>query len=243
MVRTQTLLSSLMKKQIFVSSAGQNLQLLLPITYQGNIGYIREELFIYLYREDSECHRALTCMECRKRLDALEDIRLHVLREMPLADEYREKLIAYIREFMVVQRIERLNDESLSQMPAYVEELLRKYVEMSGVSQHLGDRKLYVWGCCSVSDRLKELFDRFGSHAIDGYIDSDSDKVGRDHNGISVYGTEILNRQDMFLLIPLQVHQDIMRRLTAGRFRHKRDFFYFKWELRTFLENGKHVDL
>lgn len=56
MVRVSAFLDVNPKREIYVSSTGQNWQMLLPVTYKYKCGYIDEPLYNYVVRSDSHSH-------------------------------------------------------------------------------------------------------------------------------------------------------------------------------------------
>ena len=67
LVRKEALKKAIPSLHIFESPEGQNLQLMIPLSYSYQCGYIDEPLFIRTIRPDSHCQRARTYEEEKER--------------------------------------------------------------------------------------------------------------------------------------------------------------------------------
>lgn len=82
MLRTKLLFDIYPQRDIFVSAAGQNWQLLIPYAGRYKCGYIDEDQYVIRVRKDSHSRRNRTIEEDFERLDSLREILEQVI---PLA--------------------------------------------------------------------------------------------------------------------------------------------------------------
>ena len=87
MVRGSAFLDVNPKREIFENRAGQNYQMLLPITYKYKCGYINEILWDYLVRRDSHSRSAKTKEDLLVRLKNIEIILENTIKSMHIPDE------------------------------------------------------------------------------------------------------------------------------------------------------------
>lgn len=236
MVRSEVLISSLKNKKIYESVAGQNMQLLLPIAQNENNGFLDENLFYYVFREDSHSRSFKKSEDYIKRFEDLEEVKLYVIQEIEMDNEYKKQLIYYIKMFMLMQKIQQLGKNINYKNINYINKLGADYIRISGISQFLNERKLFLWGICYCSEQIRKILEKSSNYCISGYVDSDKSKVGLKINGIDVYDIESIDSENIYLLIPLEVHHSILEKLQEKKFVTKKDFYYPKWELKVFLE-------
>ena len=93
MVRRDAFLEAIPSRHIYESRAGQNWQVLLPLCYNFEYGYIEEELFSYVIYEGSHSRINKTIEDVYKKLERHDDILRTVLTEMGLKDSKYYKLL------------------------------------------------------------------------------------------------------------------------------------------------------
>lgn len=93
MVRREAFLQVIPSRHIYESKAGQNWQVLLPLCYNFENGYIDEELFSYVIYEDSHSRSDKTIEDVYRKLENLDDILRNVLTEMGLKDSKYYKML------------------------------------------------------------------------------------------------------------------------------------------------------
>lgn len=100
LVRKEAFLKVNPKRDINESRVGQNWQLLLPLAYSCKYGYIKEELFSYIVRDDSHSRQEKTLEQVLEKLKKHNDLLIQILKEMNLdKSEYRKILdTKYIRK-------------------------------------------------------------------------------------------------------------------------------------------------
>ncbi len=84
MVRRDAFLRVNPKREIIPSRAGQNWQILLPLAYSCKYGYMREELFSYVIREDSHSRQTKSLEAVYEKLKLHNDLLRQILIEMGL---------------------------------------------------------------------------------------------------------------------------------------------------------------
>jgi glycosyltransferase involved in cell wall biosynthesis len=81
-------------RDIYESRRGQNIQLLLPLAYHFECGYLNEDLFTYVIREESHSHDRITTDEFVKRSYEIKTLLLETIKRIEMADKtYYEKKI------------------------------------------------------------------------------------------------------------------------------------------------------
>lgn len=93
MIRTKALFRFYPDREIFISRYGQNLQMLLPVTYQGVCSFIDEPLMNYIQQENSLSQVSDTPQQEKKRklenAAGYREIREYVLKQIaPQPEEY-----------------------------------------------------------------------------------------------------------------------------------------------------------
>ena len=85
-VRRSAFLAANPQRDIFGSRRGQNMQMLLPVVYKFPCGYIREDLFTYVIREQSHSHERITMEELIKRSGERKTMLLETLDRIDMKD-------------------------------------------------------------------------------------------------------------------------------------------------------------
>lgn len=96
LARTEALFTALGGRRIVESPAGQNYQLLLPLAYCYQCGFISEPLVAYVAREGSHSN-SFTSFEAQiERIHEFEELLHKVIRAIPMVEEEREFYERYI---------------------------------------------------------------------------------------------------------------------------------------------------
>lgn len=98
MVRREAFFKVNPNRRIYESRAGQNWQMLLPITYKYKCGFIDEALYIYVIRENSHSHSKIEYKKMLERCDEHEDILINTIKSIPMDQDENEKCLAIIKE-------------------------------------------------------------------------------------------------------------------------------------------------
>lgn len=87
MVKVDSVFKYYPERSIYINNGGQNWQLLLPSSYNGNIKYIDKVLVDYLVRLDSHSKKLSTIYEIFRRLDEHKEILLNTLEKIKVDNE------------------------------------------------------------------------------------------------------------------------------------------------------------
>lgn len=105
MVKMNHLDKCIKNRDIYISKAGQNWQLILPITYNVKCGYIDKLIYYYRITDNSHSHSVKTLSELLKRADNHKDILLNVLKNMTIEDNVKNFYIRKIkRKYIKVKK-------------------------------------------------------------------------------------------------------------------------------------------
>ena len=104
MARASALFAAIGGRQIYESRSGQNWQLLFPLTYHNDCGFIHQELATYVVRNNSHSRSYTTLEERMRRTYELEDIIEHVLPTMGMSSEDLEAYMRFAKEKYLPQR-------------------------------------------------------------------------------------------------------------------------------------------
>ena len=119
MVRAEALFKKLKNKEIYISRYGQNLQMLLPVAYNGKNAYIDEPQIKYVQYVKSDSHSN----ELERMLELMngyEENRIEILKMLNIPEKEFRKLIKKINKIYNEKRIKLIlnyeNDELLSKI-------------------------------------------------------------------------------------------------------------------------------
>lgn len=77
--------SCINNRTIYNSRAGQNWQIILPLAYYGECGYLNKVVYNYIVRDTSHSHQVKGTKELLKRCNQHQDILLNVLRSINMS--------------------------------------------------------------------------------------------------------------------------------------------------------------
>lgn len=240
MVRARILFQVISDRGIYDSRAGQNMQLLLPITIRNHNGYITDKLYNYVVRENSHSHLFKSSSQWKQRLDQLEDLKKHMLQEIPMDVDYREHLIHILDIQIIAMRIGQLDELIEEQNPAYVKHVCERYVEYAEMIRRCAGRKIYFWGACRTTEKISRLLETFAGIRTEKIIESDFAKTGSLYEGKAIISREEINTEKMYIIIPLNYHQELVDFLQSKGFQSMRDYFYPQYEIRRLIMDWKH---
>lgn len=83
MVKASAIDEAIPERSIYSGRGGQNPQILLPIAYRKQYGYVDEVLFTYVIREESHSHSIDSSEKTIQQLKYFESILLETLKRMP----------------------------------------------------------------------------------------------------------------------------------------------------------------
>ncbi len=98
MVRTEALMSSLKDGQIYEGHGGQNWQLMLPMAFHYQCGFVDDVLYYYLIRKNSHSRDFLSTDDKMKRIQEHEEIMLNTVERLKTDETTRQKYCSFVRK-------------------------------------------------------------------------------------------------------------------------------------------------
>lgn len=83
-------------REIFAIRAAQNWQLILPLTYKSNIGFIEKIVYNYRITSNSMSHKQRNLEEWKKRFDGQKQIAINTLLKIPNMKKYVKKYYIFL---------------------------------------------------------------------------------------------------------------------------------------------------
>lgn len=117
LARADALFDAIGGTRIYESRSGQNWQLLFPLSYHYDCGFIHELLATYVVRSKSHSHSYISLEDQMRRTYELEDIILHVLPAMGMEKCDFEKYMGYARVKYLPMRFDiavKMGDKDLA---------------------------------------------------------------------------------------------------------------------------------
>lgn len=105
MVRAKAFLDVNPNRTIYESRAGQNWQMLLPITYKYKCGFIDEPLYTYVVRGNSHSHSKIGYNKMLERCDEHEDILVNTIKRIEMDEEEEKKCLRIIEEKYIRKKL------------------------------------------------------------------------------------------------------------------------------------------
>ncbi|MBR2971362.1 MAG: glycosyltransferase family 2 protein [Clostridia bacterium] len=93
MIRSKALLETLPTRSIYCGKTGQNMQLLLPVAYRRECGFVDEVLYYYLIRDNSHSRSSKTPEQIYNSLYGNENTIIQTLERIDMAADEREAYI------------------------------------------------------------------------------------------------------------------------------------------------------
>ena len=110
MVRTELFLDVNPNRRIYESRAGQNWQMLLPITYKYKCGFIDEALYIYVVRKKSHSHNIIDYKKMLNRCDEHENILVNTIASIDMQEKEKKKYLSIIKEKYIRKKLYLASD-------------------------------------------------------------------------------------------------------------------------------------
>ena len=106
MVRSEALLNTIPRRQIYECKTGQNWQLLLPVAYRYECGFLEDVLYYYLVRKNSHSRAETGYQELLSKTYRHQDTLEHVVGEIDMPERERRD---YLRGIKLLHTRDRLN--------------------------------------------------------------------------------------------------------------------------------------
>ena len=142
MVRSDALKEVIPELHVFESMTGQNIQMLLPLAYRYECGYLPmdEPLFCYSIRTDSLSHRKMTRRQSLRHYTDLREIKDETLKKMGLSEAEFSRLMNIVllaerssksrclHEYFPYKQIDGINHGVRRMIPATVKSAIKGIV-------------------------------------------------------------------------------------------------------------------
>lgn len=168
LIRSSYFLQVNPSRHIAEFTAGQNIQLFLPVWYEGSVGYIDEPTVTIVEHKDSHSRIARTEKERQKRNNEIEEIYLDTLDTMNIASDEKDKYKALITEKHQMKR-KRVFDKIISDKDELGQ--LYEYDEQKFRSSYVTDTK-------TANQQQLEAKLIFSSHSLEKSLSNDNFEIG-----------------------------------------------------------------
>lgn len=158
MVRSEAMLNAIPQRRIYECKTGQNWQLLLPVAYRYECGFLDDVLYYYLFRKNSHSRAEATYQDQVEKTYRHQDTLDHVVGEIEMPEEERREYLHKIKLKYIRKRL-RLAAQ-FHQRGAAKEEYGNLLRENAAAPE---DRKVYLRGQYRTLDgfcRLAALSER-----------------------------------------------------------------------------------
>ena len=240
MVRTKVLFQAIPQKRIYDSRAGQNMQLLLPVTIRNRNGYITDKLYNYVVRENSHSHSVRGGIRWKQHLDQLEDMKRHMLQEIPIDENYRKHLVQILDIQMIDMRVRLIDKQIEEQDEAYIRRICKEYVKCAGIQEKCKEAEIYFWGACHTTEKISRLLGIYAGIKTEKIIDSDNAKAGSICGGKEVIDRDDIRVGNKYIIIPLDYHRELIDLFQSKGLQSMRDYFYPQYEIRRRIIDWNH---
>ncbi len=217
LVRTCAFFSIFKDREIYISRVGQNLQMLLPLCHTFKVGALNEILFTYVIREESHSRQFKTYQEKKKRIREIIELKQHILDELDYCLE--KDYLRYLRYVLY----EKETLYYLKLIDEYKDDIYENDCEMVQriISRINNKKKVLMWGYSDRYKRIEQFFNRCGKLVIGGYVDSNTNKQGK-----NVIAPNEINPLSDFILIFLEYHEEIVKKLDELGMYPNVDYYY-----------------
>ena len=216
--------------KIYESRIGQNLQMLLPLTYKLKVGHINNCLFSYVERSDSHSHNYNTLQEIDRRIVGVFELKYIIIGKLfEQSMQKVQKLNAILGKRKLQQRIDSLCLFDIKENDRLLAEKI-----IDGIIQRINMKKsrFLIWGYTEKNIKLREYLLQFGKVTICGFIDSDLQKQNID----CVISPKEINSDD-FIIISVKVYSEIINELCKKDLKLDRDYIYIDYEVKKEIKN------
>lgn len=238
MVKTQALMKALPNKHIYDSNRrmGQNMQLLLPVTLKERIGYIEDKLFHYVVRGDSLSHaNRKDAKQGIAYREHVQDIKEHVIKELPISESYLSFLGQKLSLYLCLQKMDLLDRGMRLEGTEIVHNIVSEYIGYASIRENRKQRDIIYWGKCGYTEKVAFYLEEYAGLHKTAFVDSNIKKC----DGKDILFKESICKKDMYLIVPLGYHEDIVETLMVQGFKNHRDFFYPQYDLREKFKGKK----
>lgn len=199
----------------------QNWYIMLLLASSIEIGLMKDVLYHYRLNRESDSHKhpLTTGFQHKKFWDSVDRIRFYAITDSRFSYSYKCRCYGLQKMISIINRLRTIDEEQISDDKVYVEYIIREFLKQGHIQNNINDRKVYLWG----SSKRQKLIGRMLSNyvEIEGYIDSYREDA---EDGV-ISGAKICCC-DMYIIITLNYHQEILHLLEEKGFVTNRDYYY-----------------
>lgn len=237
MTYTNVLLDLLPEYGLREDVTEQNWYLMLLLAAAVDIGFIPDIVYNYRINMNSDSHKnpIKTGYDYKKFYDSVDRIRFHSIDDSRLQYAYKcrcNKMQAYNS---IVDRILSIDEEQMQDDKLYVQYIVKEFLNNGQVFDKIRNRKVYIYGTSAKQRVIGKILGKFIN--ISGYIDSRIEDIDN-----QVINGAAINRDEMFIIVPLQYHKEILDIFESRQFINNLDYYYPKAQLRQLVEQYKDFD-
>lgn len=238
LVYTNELLKVLPENGLRTDLGEQNWYMMSLLASQVRGGHIGEILYHYRVRSDSASHKSPLVGGKRMRLfwDDIDRQRFYVINDSKLDYIYKCRAYELLLTNSITDRITKIDDEQLNDQHEYAEQVVKSFLKKSEIDINLNNRKIYLWGS---SERQRQLERVFRNRIeIAGYINSSDEE-----ENIDVISGKNIDPTEMYILVTLQYHEQILDFLKSAGFTNHKDYYYPKADLYLDVKGHEYLNL
>lgn len=223
MVYTNALLDVLPQGGLREDVTEQNWYLMLLIAAKYNIGFIDDIVYHYRINNESTSHKhpVRTGIQYKTFWDQVDRICFHAIDDSGLEFIDKCRYFDLQTENSIINRLRTLDKKQMDDDSAYVRKTIDLFINKGNIRECSKGKKIYIWGCSEKQVLLRQILSQYIE--IEGFIDSNH---GDESIGV-VCGTDI-NPKEMYILITLERHQQIVDLLKEKGFVAGVDYYYPK---------------
>lgn len=238
LVYTNTLLNVLPENGLRTDIKEQNWYMISLLASQIKIGHLKEVLYHYRVRSDSDSHRKPLVNGEQYRIfwDSVDRQRFYAIEDSGLDYIYKCRAFELQSTNSIVDRITTIDDEQIKSQHKYVKQMIELFLKKSEIDIHLNNRKIYLWGSSEKQRQLEKVFKN--RIEITGYVNSADENQCTD-----VISGKKINPQKMYILITLEYHEQIVNFLKTTGFINHKDYYYPKADLYFDIKEHEYIEL
>lgn len=203
MIRMEYFDKCIKDREIFISEVGQNWQLILPIAYKGECGYLDKIVYKYRIREDSHYHSVKKIEELINRTYGYEKLLFKIIDyiDMPIDEKINYKKLIKRKYDINREEIYIFNFDKIRNVSV----LLQNYFNSHNI------KKLIIYGMGNMGKKLYEIL---AQTSIDIIYAVDKNSSNIKEKGIKIINLENASEKaDAVIITPVKSCQEILELL------------------------------
>ena len=238
LVYTNALLNVLPESGVRTDIKEQNWYMISLLASHVKIGHLNEVLYHYRVRSDSDSHKnpIVSGKQYRGFWDSVDRQRFHAIEDSKLDYIYKCRAFELQLTNSIVDRITTIDDEQIKDQNEYVEQVINSFLKKAQIDANLNNRRVYLWG----SSKRQRQLERAIRNRIEiaGYINSFDEEID-----VDVISGKKIDPKEMFILVTLQYHEQIIELLKMAGFINHRDYYYPKADLYLDVKGHRYIYL